>query len=59
MGDEQWLLIGELGARSGVSTPILRHHDRLGLLPLRRGESGYRRYGPAEIERLYATGPVR
>ena len=48
------LTIGQLAAESGVTVRTLRHYDHLGLLrPCVREGSGYRRYGPAEIERLY------
>lgn len=45
--------IGELGKLAGVSTRTLRHYDKIGLLkPARTSPSGYRLYGPAEVDRL-------
>ncbi|MFT3864460.1 MAG: methyltransferase domain-containing protein [Solirubrobacterales bacterium] len=50
----QEMRIGDLAKVSGVSLRTLRHYDRIGLLsPAGRDESGYRRYGPAEVDRLY------
>ena len=45
--------IRDLAALSGVTTRTLRWYDRIGLLkPSRIAESGYRYYGPAEVDRL-------
>ena len=45
--------IQELSRLSGVTTRALRWYDKIGLLtPSGRTESGYRRYGPAEVDRL-------
>lgn len=45
--------IRELSALSGVSTRTLRWYDEIGLLkPSRVAESGYRYYGPAQVDRL-------
>ena len=45
--------IHELARLSGVTTRTLRWYDRVGLLkPSRVAESGYRYYGPAEVDRL-------
>lgn len=45
--------IRELSRLSGVSTRALRWYDEIGLLkPVRVAESGYRYYGPAEVDRL-------
>ena len=42
-----------LAERAGVTTRTLRWYDKLGLLrPSRIAESGYRFYGPAEVDRL-------
>jgi DNA-binding transcriptional MerR regulator len=52
--EEPTMLIGELARASGLTVRTLHHYDRLGLLtPPVRDESGYRRYGQAEVERLY------
>ncbi len=45
--------IHELSHLSGVTTRTLRWYDQIGLLkPSRVAESGYRYYGPAEVDRL-------
>jgi DNA-binding transcriptional MerR regulator len=45
--------IGELARVLGVSADTLRFYERSGILPRPpRTESGYRDYGPAEIERI-------
>ena len=45
--------IQELSRLSGVTTRALRWYDKIGLLkPSGRTEGGYRRYGPAEVDRL-------
>ena len=45
--------IRELANLSGVTPRTLRWYDQIGLLkPSRVAESGYRFYGPAEVNRL-------
>ena len=45
--------IQQLSRLSGVTTRALRWYDRIGLLkPSRVADSGYRYYGPAEVDRL-------
>ena len=45
--------IQALSRLSGVTTRTLRWYDRIGLLkPSRVADSGYRYYGPAEVDRL-------
>ena len=45
--------IRELARLSGVTTRTLRWYDQIGLLkPGRVAESGYRYYGPAQVDRL-------
>lgn len=45
--------IGGLAALAGVSVRTLRYYDRTGLLrPARAPSSGYRVYGPAEVDTL-------
>ena len=45
--------IRELSRLSGVSTRTLRWYDEIGLLePARVADSGYRYYGPAQVDRL-------
>ena len=45
--------IQKLAALSGVTTRTLRYYDQIGLLkPLRVSSSGYRIYGPEQVDRL-------
>ncbi|MCW5611901.1 MAG: Cu(I)-responsive transcriptional regulator [Rubrivivax sp.] len=45
--------IGEVAARSGISPKMVRHYERLGLLPrIARSDAGYRRYGGRELHTL-------
>ena len=45
--------IQQLSRLAGVSTRTLRWYDKIGLLkPVRVAESGYRYYGPAQVDRL-------
>ena len=45
--------IQELARLSGVTTRTLRWYDEIGLLkPSRTAASGYRYYGPAQVDRL-------
>lgn len=45
--------INQLARLSGVSTRTLRYYDEIGLLlPLRRSDSGYRIYGPKQVDQL-------
>lgn len=47
------LTIGQLARRFGLSRSALLHYDRVGLLRAeQRTGNGYRRYGPASVERL-------
>lgn len=49
------MTIGELARLSGVTIRTLRYYDRIGLLPPEDvTESGYRLYGEASLQRLYA-----
>lgn len=50
---DDYMKIGELAKRTGITVRTLRYYDEIGLLsPTERMESGYRIYGPKEIERL-------
>ncbi len=44
--------IGELAELAGVSVRTLRHYEQIGLLAPKRGENGYRVYGPSEVKKL-------
>ena len=45
--------VQKLGQLAGISTRTLRYYDEIGLLkPARTNSSGYRIYGPAEVDRL-------
>jgi MerR family redox-sensitive transcriptional activator SoxR len=46
---EELLTIGEVAARTGVTTSALRYYDQLGLVRPRRRAAGQRRYGPEAI----------
>jgi DNA-binding transcriptional MerR regulator len=46
------LTIHEAAETTGWSPRMLRYIERIGLLALRRSVSGYRLYGPEELQRL-------
>ena len=51
---EPALTIGQLAKRVGVNVETLRYYERLNLLaPSTRKPSGYRIYGPSELQRLH------
>lgn len=52
--------IGQASARSGVSQRMIRHYERIGLIPppARRG-SGYRDYDEADVHRLHFIANAR
>lgn len=52
--------IGEAAAAAGVSQKMIRHYERIGLLPEpTRDPSGYRRYSPYEVSVLRFIGRSR
>ncbi|HMS37710.1 MAG TPA: HEAT repeat domain-containing protein [Arachnia sp.] len=51
----EWLRIGELARRTGLTQRALRHYDEIGLLvPSGRSGGDYRLYARADVERLLA-----
>lgn len=45
--------IGELARRTGFTTKTIRYYEQIGLLAApERSDSGYRLYGPDDVERL-------
>lgn len=51
----EWLKIGEVARRTGLTHRTLRHYDDLGLLvPSGRTGGDYRLYAPEDLERLLA-----
>ena len=54
------MLIGEVSRRSGVSSRMLRHYDRLGLVsPSVRTSGNYREYSDDDIRRLFSVESLR
>jgi DNA-binding transcriptional MerR regulator len=50
---DRWIGPRALADATGVSTDTLRHYERLGLLgDVARTRGGYRRYAPANVERV-------
>lgn len=47
------LNIGQAAKRSGVSAKMIRHYEKIGLLPqVARSESGYRQYEDSDVHNL-------
>ena len=58
--DADAVQIGALAAATGLTVRTLHHYESIGLIgPTRRSESGYRQYGPSDIERLYRVRALR
>ena len=54
------LTIGRLAALTGVSAKAIRYYEGIGLLPRPpRGENRYRRYGPADVNRVRLLRRIR
>lgn len=62
LGDDQWVRVGELAARSGVSVRALRYYEQQGLLAPQRSAAGQRLYSSedarsvAAIRELFSAG---
>jgi hypothetical protein len=50
---QEWVLIGEVGRRSGVSPETLRFYGHVG-----RPDAGYRQFDDTVIERLAVSAPT-
>ena len=58
--DDPAYTVGALAKASGLTVRTLHHWDAIGLLsPASRGGNGYRRYGEAEVARLYRILALR
>lgn len=58
--DTEAAQIGALAAATGLTVRTLHHYESIGLIgPARRSASGYRLYGPTDIERLYRVRALR
>lgn len=58
--DTEAVQIGALAAATGLTVRTLHHYESIGLIgPARRSASGYRLYGPTDIERLYRVRALR
>jgi DNA-binding transcriptional MerR regulator len=54
------MLIHELAKQAGVPTKTIRYYESVGLLPRpQRAENNYRRYAPADAERLRFVASAR
>ena len=58
--DDPAYTVGALAKASGLTVRTLHHWDAIGLLaPAERAGNGYRRYGAAEVARLYRILALR
>ena len=54
------LTIGRIAALTGVSAKAIRYYEEIGLLPRPpRGANRYRRYGPADVNRVRLLRRIR
>ena len=52
--------VGELSRKAGVSTHVLRHYDKIGLMkPSAVSKSGYRLYTDTDLERIQRIAALR
>lgn len=56
---ERWYGPGEMAKKLGVSVKALRVYEREGLVEPLRAESGWRAYGPAQVEQLHRIIALR
>ncbi len=57
---ETTLTIGQIARRTGIAAKTIRYYEEIGLLPqAQRGPNSYRRYGPADINRLLLLRRIR
>jgi DNA-binding transcriptional MerR regulator len=58
--DEMTLTIGQIAHRTGISAKTIRFYEEIGLLPRPpRGPNSYRRYSPADLNRLLLLRRIR
>jgi MerR family transcriptional regulator, thiopeptide resistance regulator len=58
--DQRTWSVGELARMTGLTVRTLHHYDELGLLaPAERTGAGHRRYGDADVRRLYRILALR
>ena len=58
--DDTAYTVGALAQASGITVRTLHHWDAIGLLvPAERAGNGYRRYGAADVARLYRILALR
>jgi DNA-binding transcriptional MerR regulator len=57
-GTDSWS-VGQLARATGLSVRVLRHWEDMGLVTPERTASGHRRYGPAQVTRLYRAVALR
>ncbi|MEZ5157293.1 MAG: MerR family transcriptional regulator [Candidatus Nanopelagicales bacterium] len=54
------MLIGEVAEQSGISSRMLRHYDRMGVVsPSQRTSGGYRQYTDDDLRRLFHAEALR
>ncbi|MFB4204439.1 hypothetical protein KBTX_00719 [wastewater metagenome] len=59
-GARQYVKVGELARRTGLTVRTLHHYDAIGLLrPSARSGAGYRLYAPADVARLHGILALR
>lgn len=60
MSEQNSFFIGELAERTGVSRDAIRYYETEGVLPeAERTRSGYRLYGPDDVERIEFIGQAQ